>query len=453
MKHLKGLVLLAFAFIYNSSISAQDTYNPWSFGLGINAINNPSTDLTHPTTGNSLEDGRYKTWNMDPAGFRMTAGRYIKSGFIFETVMSLNTITENDPASTEEFPYISVDGMVKYNIGSNFGSVNKFNPFIGVGGGYTWLDNIGAGTLNAGVGVNLWISDNLGFNIQSTVKTALKDYGIDHFQHSAGIAFKFGGKDSDNDGIFDNEDNCPNEFGLVKHNGCPDKDGDGVIDADDECPNQAGSAKLRGCPDKDNDGIPDKFDECPDLGGPLQTRGCPDRDRDSVPDKADRCPEVPGPANNRGCPFKDTDKDGLIDIQDKCPNEPGPKENNGCPDKLSQTETKKIDAFAQTILFNIGEAALNDVDRAALDEIVTIMSDFKDSKFSIEGHTDNTFTKEFNATLSNNRANAVKDYLISKGIEGSRLEARGFGEEFPIATNDNEAGRQQNRRVMIILKK
>lgn len=447
MKYSIRIVIFCILFSHTYFTQAQDSYNPWSVGLGVNAVNNP-------ISGYPNQEGIFKTWNQDAAGFKLTGARYIKSGFVFQTDISLNTITESDEISGDDLPYISMDGIVKYNFNSKLAQINMFDPYVGVGGGYTWLDEIGAGTLNATVGLNIWLSDHFGFNLQSAYKHAFKEYGIKHFQHSGGIVFKFGGIDSDNDGIFDNEDDCPKEFGLIQFSGCPDTDEDGVEDSFDECPDIPGLPNLKGCPDMDGDGIADKDDLCPELKGKPNTKGCPDKDNDGTPDKYDACPDAPGSIKNRGCPWKDTDKDGVLDKNDKCPNQIGPVNNNGCPyPKLSQVEKDKIDAFAKTILFDLGKANLKKESKATLDNVVKIMKKYPNEKFYIAGHSDNTFTKEYNLTLSKDRANNVRDYLISKGINANRLTAEGFGEDKPITTNETVEGRQQNRRVEILLVK
>jgi formylglycine-generating enzyme required for sulfatase activity len=138
--------------------------------------------------------------------------------------------------------------------------------------------------------------------------------------------------DSDGDGIFDNEDECPNEFGSASTKGCPDSDNDGVPNGPDRCPYAAGPLAWSGCPDSDEDGIPDHEDGCPTLAGTKQTRGCPDRDKDGVPDSEDRCPDRPGPAADNGCPPADIDGDGVPDISDRCKTEFGLRNLQGCPD-------------------------------------------------------------------------------------------------------------------------
>lgn len=125
------------------------------------------------------------------------------------------------------------------------------------------MDEIGAGTVNGGLGLNIWFSENIGLTLQSTYKHAFEDYGVKHFQHLAGLSVKFGGTDTDGDGVYDKDDACPEVAGLESFNGCPDADGDGIEDSKDSCPNEAGSKEMNGCPDADGDGVADKDDACP----------------------------------------------------------------------------------------------------------------------------------------------------------------------------------------------
>lgn len=138
------------------------------------------------------------------------------------------------------------------------------------------------------------------------------------------------GKDSDVDGVPDNLDPCPNEYGTA--NGCPDYDDDGVADISDKCRETPGPRHKFGCPDSDGDTLYDYEDDCPQEKGPVARKGCPpaDRDRDTVPDDEDTCPDVPGLVALQGCP--DTDNDGVANHVDKCPAEAGKKHLQGCPD-------------------------------------------------------------------------------------------------------------------------
>lgn len=273
-------------------------------------------------------------------------------------------------------------------------------------------------------------------------------------------------KDLDKDGFADEKDECPTSPGTV--NGCPDKDGDGFADKDDACPDAAGN--LKGCPDKDGDNFPDAVDKCPDLSGPLN--GCPDRDNDGwadiddkcpdlagkmagcpeelvkdtdadgTPDKDDACPAVAGKMN--GCP--DSDSDGVADNLDKCPNSAGPATNNGCPE--IKKEVRERLAFAtKNVQFESGKAVLKIASYQILEEVAGILKAHPDYKLQISGHTDDQGIDQANMVLSAERAKACHDFLIFKGIPAERMRSAGFGEQRPIASNINEAGREMNRRV------
>lgn len=233
----------------------------------------------------------------------------------------------------------------------------------------------------------------------------------------------------------------------------PDTDGDGVADALDKCPTVAGSAHLNGCPDTDNDGIIDLEDKCPNEAGVAKYNGCPipDTDGDGVNDEEDECPTVAGIAKYKGCPVPDSDGDGVNDEMDKCPTVPGPASNRGCPEV--KEEVKKRLSFAATaIQFETGKAVITKKSHAILDEVVDIMNEYKDYDMHIHGHTDNTGKADRNQILSEERAAAVKQYFIDKGISASRLHSKGFGQDEPVADNKTAAGRAKNRRVELDLK-
>lgn len=231
-----------------------------------------------------------------------------------------------------------------------------------------------------------------------------------------------------------------------------DTDNDGVVDSLDACPTVAGLASLQGCPDKDGDGIADKDDKCPDVKGLAKYGGCPipDTDKDGINDEEDACPTVPGIAKYKGCPIPDTDKDGVNDEEDACPTIPGVAANRGCPE-IKEEVKKKVDYAATKILFATGSYKLLASSNKGLDEVVKILNETPDLKLNIDGHTDNTGKADKNQILSDNRANAVKEYFIKKGIAESRLTAAGHGQDVPVADNKTAAGRQKNRRVELKL--
>jgi len=101
----------------------------------------------------------------------------------------------------------------------------------------------------------------------------------------------------------------------------------------------------------------------------------------------------------------------------------------------------------RNIFFDYGKSTLRSESYAELDRLVKLLTDLPKLKIEISGHTDNKSSLQYNQKLSESRAKAVVDYLISKGISANRLEYKGYAYLQPIATNDTEEGRQQNRRV------
>jgi len=232
-----------------------------------------------------------------------------------------------------------------------------------------------------------------------------------------------------------------------------DKDKDGVADKDDKCPDVKGLAKFDGCPDTDNDGIPDSEDKCPGEAGFLSNAGCPvlDKDKDGIPDSEDKCPTIPGLARNNGCPIPDTDGDGVNDEEDKCPNVKGLKLNNGCPEEIKKEIVAKVNYAARRLQFSYSQANLLPSSYKILDEVVVILKQNPELNLSIEGHTSGDAAYDANIKLSQDRANNVKNYLKSKGIDPSRLSAKGFGPNKPLSTGTSEAEKAKNRRVELKL--
>lgn len=285
--------------------------------------------------------------------------------------------------------------------------------------------------------------------------------------------------DSDKDGAVDPEDACPATRGVPssdpKMNGCPaplplpkDGDKDGIADEGDACPDVAGvaseDAQKNGCPvptDRDKDNIVDEADACPDVAGvaneDLKKNGCPpepDKDGDGVPDSEDACPEIAGlktpeEAATNGCPG-DKDGDTIRDDQDACPEErgkadPDPKVN-GCPKEVRVTEQEI--QILQQVQFDTGRATIKPVSNGLLDEVAEVIKGHPEiTKIEVQGHTDNEGPVSFNFKLSQERATSVMNALVARGVDASRVMAKGYGPHKPIADNRTERGRRTNRRV------
>jgi OOP family OmpA-OmpF porin len=229
--------------------------------------------------------------------------------------------------------------------------------------------------------------------------------------------------DTDFDGLFDNEDKCP-LVGALTIDGCPlDSDGDSVIDTEDECPAVPGEVPT-GCPELDSDG-------------------------DGVPLPADQCPEEQGPEPT-GCPDHDEDGDGFVGADDKCPKAPetrnGFEDSDGCPDEMPEA-IKRFTGVIAGINFKQGTSEIEEASFPTLDSAIEILIKYPSIRLEVSGHTSSEGTDERNQQLSEERANAVRTYFLEKGVEESRIVARGAGPSEPIADNSTKAGRQQNRRI------
>jgi OOP family OmpA-OmpF porin len=274
------------------------------------------------------------------------------------------------------------------------------------------------------------------------------------------------GKDSDGDGVPDNRDKCPStpKGARVDGDGCPkDTDGDGVVDGVDRCPDTPHGAKVdaEGCPlDTDQDGVYDGLDECPDTprGAKVNSKGCSqDSDGDGVADESDKCPNTPRgvKVDSSGCPA-DSDGDGVADDKDRCPDTPrGSKvDSQGCPEKAPAAaaapavlpESKKS-LVLEGVNFETNSAHLQGGSTDVLDRVAEGLKANPDARIEVGGHTDAQGADDHNMKLSRARANAVRDYLISKGVSASQLTAKGYGETKPIADNKTAGGRAVNRRV------
>ena len=399
MKRIK-ISLASLALIATvGSVQAQDENNKWSIGFGVNTV-----DIRSPHDfGKFLKDwGGPNDLNVLPAITKLSVARYIGAGFSAEVDGSLNKIKTGFWGKSEDESFWAVNAQAKYALRRLVTTESGwFDPYLKLGAGYasytsTSTNEDSGVKLLAGGGINFWFTDHLGLNIQTGYHHGFQKNATDYFQHSAGIVIKFGAKDTD------------------------------------------------------KDGIPDKDDACPDVAGPKEFNGCPDTDGDGIPDKDDACPDVAGPAENGGCPWPDTDGDGVLDKDDLCPNEAGPASNNGCPEP-NDDDQKRLNQYAKTILFDTGKASIKFESAEVLNQIINVLKKFPKSRFRIEGYTDSTGNKAKNITLSQNRADAVKIYLIQGGIDQSRLESKGYGPEKPIASNKNKKGRELNRRVEINL--
>jgi outer membrane protein OmpA-like peptidoglycan-associated protein len=170
----------------------------------------------------------------------------------------------------------------------------------------------------------------------------------------------------------------------------------------------------------------------------------------------DKCPDSPKgvKVDEKGCPV-DSDGDGVPDYLDKCPTVAGQKDNNGCPAK--EVEAKKELTPEQVIMQNVkitpvhfvsDKSYLTDYSKGVLEKLIKTLHSDKDFNVNMYGYTDSQGSDNYNIKLSQDRIDSVIKYLISKGISADRIiHQKALGKAKPIASNNTEEGRLQNRRV------
>jgi OOP family OmpA-OmpF porin len=182
----------------------------------------------------------------------------------------------------------------------------------------------------------------------------------------------------------------------------------------------------------------------------VDARGCPvDADGDGVVNSADACPETPAGTrvDGRGCALpQDTDGDGVVDPSDDCPDTAADTrvDARGCAIVFPVGETTLV---LDGVTFSSGRAELALDAQTILDRVAASLLEAKDVNVEVQGHTDNTGSRAANLRLSTLRAQAVRDYLVRKGVPAERLSARGLGPDVPRAPNTTADGRAVNRRV------
>ena len=281
----------------------------------------------------------------------------------------------------------------------------KFVPYLAMGIGGMSLyepgsDNNSELIGNYGLGMKYFFNDKIAFRADARHVIASRSeagHVENNFLYTIGVSFLFGGEKE------------------VEVMPAPqkDSDGDGVPDYQDQCPNTPAGVKVDG-------------------------RGCPlDSDKDGVPDYQDQCPNTPAgiKVDSKGCP-PDSDGDGVLDYLDQCPNTPkgAVVDQRGC-------------WVLKGLNFDTATADIKPAYFIILDDIISVLEKNPSLKIEIVGHTDNVGSADYNENLSLKRAQAVMDYIVTKGIAQDRLSAKGFGFSNPAASNETPEGRAENRWV------
>jgi len=368
--------------ILGLSVAALSAFaSNYEVGLGLG---------THNVSNSPLDDYRF---------LNVRIGKTLPKGHVLRLELEKSTDTIGDNPLRR----------VILNVEKDFNSKGRCTPYAFVGGGTQIVEGPYKNTAIGDLGLGAKAKINEKFNAFLELR-GLRDFSNNdnHFGAIVGITFSFG---SNAETVKTKEEPKP----VVKV-APKDSDNDGVIDANDKCPNTPADVKVNtnGCPiDSDNDGVADYLDKCPNTAANVKV-------------------------DANGCAI-DSDNDGVADYLDKCPNTPkGIKvDASGCAatfnfgitfpnnsDKIPAKYMDKVKAFAKFLKENPGYKA------------------------EIQGYTDNKGSASYNQKLSEKRAKAVYNALIKLGVSADRLTYKGYGEANPIASNDTAEGRAENRRVV-----
>jgi len=440
-------------------------------------------------------DGPSATLDDISNGFEFSYNRYLNNYLDVSVPLRFGVI--DIPNDIDNKSLVGLDAILKAKY---YKPENLVTPYLYTGGGYVFEgSNVNYFQIPVGLGFNFHTWKRAALNLQAGYRYSPTTDNRNNLELGVGFIVNLGPtdpdeRDRDRDGIPDHEDECPTEKGSRKTKGCPDTDkdgvadkddkcpdvpgtvngcpeekedmkevseedmksdekeppaitdtdGDGVPDANDDCPTEAGTLATRGCPDTDGDGVSDKNDLCPNESGVAALGGCPDNDGDGVANKNDNCPSTPGLAQFNGCP--DSDNDGVADPNDQCPDLAGSVNNSGCPE-IKQEERDALALATRAIRFETGKAELKSSSYTILDKIASILNRYPNYNVSIAGHTDSVGNEENNRRLSEQRAQACFNYLLSKGFNADRISFIGYGETQPLSSNSTKEGRRLNRRV------
>ncbi|MCH8117088.1 MAG: OmpA family protein [Proteobacteria bacterium] len=361
------------------------------------------------------------------AGGQLNLGRALSEHMSLEAALGYSDI-DGFPGQTHLDLSLNLLGI--------FNRDNAFSPYVMGGIGYlgTSLDNGGdenraSGTVGVGV---LWTlgQSSVAIRLETRARLAYEDKNnFTDYITTLGLQFSFGAartkivpdSDSDEDGVIDYWDKCPQTSSgvAVDISGCEvDSDGDGVPNGADACANTPRGIQVDayGCPrDGDRDGVPNDKDQCPNTspGAKVGANGCEkDADGDRVIDRLDRCPNT---------------KAGVrVDI-------------NGC-------EITDIIQLPGVNFVSNSDRLLAGAEQVLADAAATLKK-YPTMVVEVAGHTDSDGSAANNLGLSERRANTVRDFLVRAGASAANLSARGYGEARPIADNATAEGKAMNRRV------
>lgn len=476
MKYAFVLLTVVLFFITESHPQDQLKYNPFSGTLVVTVEGGATLEYTDYSKTKIDYLGKTSVEYFIPATSRSSFGIKFMGGGGF---ISGDNSKKNPPYFRTRLIYGGLGLTYTLAVTENI------FPYLSAGALYMWFDPEGVNGVDlvnnrtekydqteinyvGELGIRTLLTDNLSININAALHASPNDYldDIKAGKHNdvfwvaaVGLSYAFfTEKDEDEDGVVDSKDLCPaTPYGVkVDEFGCPvDSDKDGVADYLDKCASTPANVRvdINGCPlDNDGDKVPDYLDLCPNtpVGVKVDEHGCPlDEDKDGVPDHLDKCKNTPAnvEVDKTGCPL-DTDKDGVPDYLDQCPNTPAGSEVDASGCLVFENVTEAV--LSANTNFEFGKWDLLPAAYPVLDNLAVVMKLKTDSRWRVEGHTDNVGSDKYNDKLALDRAQAVLNYLVTKGLDRNRFEVAGLGKKYPISENETEEGRALNRRVVIL---
>ena len=461
---LKTYVIISLLLFCTNSFS-QYNENKWIISASFDAVDlyptGIKTDAPYYPQGGIFEDlfNVSDHWNF--GGPSVSISKLIYKGLYFGTELSINKIKKIE--GQDNFDYTFYGGQVFLK--KTFYSTKKARPFLKLGYGISGIDRGLFGdtipfsqyfskTLSPGFGVHFRITNNFGFEISSSFNKAIDFGGITHLRHKAAIYIGIGDRDRDGDGIINRKDKCPKIPGLPEFNGCPDNDGDGIPDLEDKCPNEPGVKLNNGCPEKDealdeNNLMSDKNKEL-QLGVVSSTFS---KNTTNTKEESGN-QEVLAENNSMSNKNKELQLEVVSSAFSKNTTNTKQESNNQISKDISNIPfliNKKLDEN-RIIYFPAGSIKiLGKKNLVKLRSIIKLITNQKDLKVLLEGHSSDDGDSLSNLELSRDRAIIIKQTLIDLGTDPGRIKIKALGEEEPIFDNKSINGDRFNRSVLITL--
>ena len=461
---LKTYVIISLLLFCTNSFS-QYNENKWIISASFDAVDlyptGLKTDAPYYPQGGIFEDlfNVSDHWNF--GGPSVSISKLIYKGLYFGTELSINKIKKIE--GQDNFDYTFYGGQVFLK--KTFYSTKKARPFLKLGYGISGIDRGLFGdtipfsqyfskTLSPGFGVHFRITNNFGFEISSSFNKAIDFGGITHLRHKAAIYIGIGDRDRDGDGIINRKDKCPKIPGLPEFNGCPDNDGDGIPDLEDKCPNEPGVKLNNGCPEKDealdeNNLMSDKNKEL-QLGVVSSTFS---KNTTNTKEESGN-QEVLAENNSMSNKNKELQLEVVSSALSKNTTNTKQESNNQISKDISNISfliNKKLDEN-RIIYFPAGSIKiLGKKNLVKLRGIIKLITNQKDLKVLLEGHSSDDGDSISNLELSRDRAIIIKQTLIDLGTDPGRIKIKALGEEEPIFDNKSTNSDRFNRSVLITL--